>query len=52
MKKLSIFLALGFLLFIQEAEAQQDPPDSQYMYNMNVVNAAYSGSSGTLSFGL
>ena len=52
MKKLSIFLALGFLLFINEAEAQQDPQYTQYMYNMNVVNPAYAGSRGTLSFGL
>ncbi len=52
MKRLSVFLALGFLLFLNESRAQQDPQYTQYMYNMNVVNPAYAGSRGTLSFGL
>ncbi len=52
MKKITIFLAFGFLLFYSESKAQQDPQYTQYMYNMNVVNPAYAGSRGTLSLGL
>ena len=52
MKKITIFLAFGLLLFINESKAQQDPQYTQYMYNMNVVNPAYAGSRGTLSLGL
>lgn len=52
MKKITIFLAFGFLLFFTESKAQQDPQYTQYMYNMNVVNPAYAGSRGTLSLGL
>ena len=52
MKKLIILLAFGFVLFINDSRAQQDPQYTQYMYNMNVVNPAYAGSRGTLSFGL
>ncbi len=52
MKKITIFLAFGFLLFFNETNAQQDPQYTQYMYNMNVVNPAYAGSRGTLSLGL
>ena len=52
MKKITIFLAFGFLLFYTESNAQQDPQYTQYMYNMNVVNPAYAGSRGTLSLGL
>lgn len=32
-------------------QAQQDPQYTQYMYNMNVVNPAYAGSSEILSIG-
>ena len=52
MKKITSFLAFGFLLFFSETKAQQDPQYTQYMYNMNVVNPAYAGSRGTLSLGL
>lgn len=49
MKKIFILTCLlGFLLF-QDAHAQQDPQYTQYMYNMNVVNPAYSGSKEGLS---
>ena len=34
------------------ANAQQDPHYTQYMYNMNVINPAYAGSKENLSFGL
>ena len=33
------------------ATAQQDPQYTQYMYNMNIINPAYAGSSGTTSIG-
>jgi len=52
MKKVTIFLLLGFVLYFTETSAQQDPQYTQYMYNMNVVNPAYAGSRGTLSLGL
>lgn len=52
MKKITIFLVFGFLIFINDAFGQQDPQYTQYMYNMNVVNPAYAGSRGTLSLGL
>ena len=51
MKKITIFLVLGFLLYFTDISAQQDPQYTQYMYNMNVVNPAYAGSRGTLSLG-
>ena len=35
-----------------DANAQQDPHYTQYMYNMNVINPAYAGSKENLSFGL
>lgn len=50
MKKL-LLIALVLLTFI-EANAQQDPHYTQYMYNMNVINPAYAGSKENLSFGL
>ena len=40
------------LAFFAEADAQQDPHYTQYMYNMNVINPAYAGSKENLSFGL
>lgn len=51
MKKiyLAALLALGGLL---DANAQQDPQYTQYMYNMNVINPAYAGSKENLSFAL
>ena len=42
---------LMFMTFL-EANAQQDPHYTQYMYNMNVINPAYAGSKENLSFGL
>lgn len=51
MKKVIVLFILG-LLYFTESSAQQDPQYTQYMYNMNVVNPAYSGSRGTLSLGL
>lgn len=48
-----IYLAvLIVLVTLFEAQAQQDPHYTQYMYNMNVMNPAYAGSKENLSFGL
>jgi type IX secretion system PorP/SprF family membrane protein len=47
MKKL-LYLVLLVGLAVQ---AQQDPQYTQYMYNMNVVNPAYAGSSESVSIG-
>ncbi len=44
-----ITIFLGLLIVFQEANAQQDPQYTQYMYNMNVVNPAYAGSKESLS---
>ena len=42
MKKITIFLAIGFLLFFNETNAQQDPQYTQYMYNVYCVLYPYS----------
>ena len=48
-----IYLAvLIAVITLFEANAQQDPHYTQYMYNMNVMNPAYAGSKENLSFGL
>ncbi|MEY3498994.1 MAG: hypothetical protein RL308_663 [Bacteroidota bacterium] len=51
MKKILIPALLLLLTFL-DANAQQDPHYTQYMYNMNVINPAYAGSKENLSFGL
>lgn len=51
MKK-TLLPALLILLSFLEANAQQAPHYTQYMYNMNVINPAYAGSKENLSFGL
>ena len=49
MKRLYIILfALGFVF---NTEAQQDPQYTQYMYNMNVINPAYAGSTEGIAIG-
>ena len=48
MKKGYIALVI-ITLFGFDAEAQQDPHYTQYMYNMSVVNPAYAGSKDNLS---
>lgn len=50
--KTRIIILLAVLLWYCDANAQQDPQYTQYMYNMNVVNPAYAGSRGTLALGL
>ncbi|PCH75306.1 MAG: hypothetical protein COB98_09155 [Flavobacteriaceae bacterium] len=51
MRNIKIIFGLA-LLISQYAIAQQDPQYTQYTFNMNVINPAYAGSKGTLSFGL
>ena len=48
------YLAIIVLILLgtYSSNAQQDPQYTQYMYNTQVVNPAYAGSSGALSFGL
>lgn len=43
MKKIVLLAFIGCLLWVDRAEAQQDPQYTQYMYNMNVINPAYAG---------
>ena len=50
MKKNIIILLLFF--FALSINAQQDPQYTQYMYNMNVINPAYAGSSDLTSIGV
>ncbi|WP_298782168.1 type IX secretion system membrane protein PorP/SprF [uncultured Polaribacter sp.] len=47
-KKHIVFIVLVLLAF--SIKAQQDPQYTQYMYNMNIVNPAYAGSSESLNF--
>lgn len=46
-----LFSVIGLMLF-HNADAQQNPQYTQYMYNMNVVNPAYAGSKENLSVGM
>jgi len=50
MKK--IYIILIVCLFAFNAHAQQDPQYTQYMYNMNVINPAYAGSTEGLAIGV
>ncbi|PWA03923.1 PorP/SprF family type IX secretion system membrane protein [Flavobacterium psychrotolerans] len=48
-----IFLtSLLVLIAYFDVKAQQDPHYTQYMYNMNIINPAYSGSKEGLSLGV
>lgn len=51
MKKI-FFPALTLFLALIDANAQQDPHYTQYMYNMSIINPAYAGSKESLSGGL
>lgn len=51
MKKILFTISFAFLV-ISNADAQQDPHYTQYMYNMNVMNPAYAGSKENLAVGL
>ena len=50
MKKI-IFILL-ICLFSKQSFGQQDPQYTQYMYNMNIINPAYAGSSDATSIGV
>ena len=49
MKKFTIILLSCLAISLH---GQQDPQYTQYMYNMNIMNPAYAGSTESLSFGL
>jgi len=52
MKNKNLILVFGFFLTMNSLFGQQDPQYTQYMYNMNVLNPAYAGSTGTLNLGM
>ncbi len=47
-----IYIIFLVFLFAYNAKAQQDPQYTQYMYNMNVINPAYAGSTEGLAIGV
>lgn len=49
MRKIYVLICVMGLAFLHEANAQQNPQYTQYMYNMNVINPAYAGSKESLS---
>ena len=49
MKNLVIILLT--ILFSAQVSGQQDPQYTQYMYNMNIINPAYTGSTEGLAVG-
>ena len=49
MKNLVIILLIT--LFSVQLNAQQDPQYTQYMYNMNIINPAYTGTTEVLAVG-
>jgi len=51
MKKIYLAAVLAIVSLV-DANAQQDPHYTQYMYNMNVINPAYAGSKENLAIGL
>lgn len=51
MKKIFYTALIACIAFL-DANAQQDPQYTQYMYNMSVINPAYAGSKEALSGGL
>lgn len=52
MKKIKLIVGSIFLLSTVSMMAQQDAQYTQYMYNMNVINPAYTGSRGALAIGM
>ncbi len=52
MKKIKLLFGALTLLSISSIFAQQDPQYTQYMYNMSVINPAYSGSRGVPAIGI
>ena len=47
----NLVLILFIVLCASKVEAQQDPQYTQYMYNMNIINPAYTGSTEGLAVG-
>jgi len=47
----NLVLILFIVLCASKVEAQQDPQYTQYMYNMNIINPAYTGSFDGLAVG-
>ncbi|NNF83453.1 MAG: type IX secretion system membrane protein PorP/SprF, partial [Flavobacteriaceae bacterium] len=47
-----VFIILIFCLFAISSHGQQDPQYTQYMYNMNVINPAYAGTTEGLALGV
>ena len=52
MRKIVIIAGLLIVVGLESLQAQQDTEYTQYMYNMNVLNPAYAGSTGVTSIGL
>ncbi|MEO1487191.1 MAG: type IX secretion system membrane protein PorP/SprF [Bacteroidota bacterium] len=52
MKKNQLILSILFMVLGMVCCAQQNPQYTQYMYNTQIINPAYSGSREALSFGL
>lgn len=52
MKKIYVLFCVIGLFLSYQADAQQNPQYTQYMYNMNVINPAYAGSKESLSVGM
>ena len=50
MRKIILVVTLFFLAV--NTKAQQDPQYTQYMYNMNIINPPYAGSSDATSVGI
>ena len=47
----NLVIILLTMLFALQMNAQQDPQYTQYMYNMNIINPAYTGSTEGLAVG-
>ena len=47
----NLVILLFTILLATQGNAQQDPQYTQYMYNMNIINPAYTGSTEGLSVG-
>ena len=47
----NLVILLFTILLASQGNAQQDPQYTQYMYNMNIINPAYTGSTEGLSVG-
>ena len=48
----NLVIILFTILFSAQVSGQQDPQYTQYMYNMNIINPAYTGSTEGLALSL